>query len=204
MSNFSKNWDAPQKKANAPSGPLKPYIEQAINFIQPLHQRMEIANSKLSEKDKNIFNKVVDSYTKHDRSRALMYANELAEVRKLEKRVLQIKLALESISIRLTTVKDYGDLVNTVMPALSILKSVQGSIVGVVPEAEKGFSSLSESLSSILTEAGGTSPSMNVSFETANEDAAKILTDAASIAEQKIKEKFPDLPAEVSRESVQL
>jgi division protein CdvB (Snf7/Vps24/ESCRT-III family) len=45
---------------------------------------------------------------------------------------------------------------------------------------------------------------MNVSFESANEDATKILTDAANVAEQKIKEKFPELPAEVSKEGVQL
>jgi division protein CdvB (Snf7/Vps24/ESCRT-III family) len=204
MSNFSKNWDAPQRKTSAPSGPLKPHIEQAINLIGAQNQRLDIANSRLSEKDKTLFNKVVDSYAKHDRSRAMMYANELAEVRKVEKRVLQIKLALETISIRLTTVKDYGDFLNTVTPALSIIKGVQGSVLQVVPEAEKGFSTLSESLSSIVTEAGGTSSSMNVSFETANDDAAKILTDAASVAEQKIKEKFPDLPAEVSREGVQL
>ena len=73
----------------------------------------------------------------------------------------------------------------------------------MVPEAERGFSSLSESLSSIVTEAGATS-GLSVSFETANDDAAKILTDAAAVAEQKIKEKFPDLPAEVSKEGVKL
>lgn len=203
MSNFSKNWDAPQKKTAAPSGPLKPHIENAINLIHQQNQRLDMANAKLGEKDKQLFNRVVDSYTKHDRQRAMMYANELAEVRKLEKRILQIKLALESISLRLVTVKDYGDFLNTVTPAISIIKGVQPGVLQVVPEAEKGFSDLSQSLSSIVTEAGYNS-SLNVPFETANEDAAKILTDAASVAEQKLKDKFPDLPAEVSRERVQI
>jgi len=203
MSKFTKNWEAPQKKAPTPSGPLKPHIESAISLINNQNQRLDFANARLSEKDKTIFQKVVDSYTKHDKQRALMYANELAEVRKLEKRVLQIKLALETISLRLVTVKDYGDFLNTVTPALSIIRGVQSSVLQVVPEAERGFSSLSESLSSIVTEAGATS-GLSVSFETANEDAAKILTDAAAVAEQKIKEKFPELPAEVSKEGVRL
>jgi len=205
MSNFSRNWNAPERKVSAPSGPLKPHIEQAISLISAQNQRLDIANSRLSEKDRSLFSRVVDSYTKHDRSRALMYANELAEVRKLEKRVLQIKLALESISLRLTTVKDYGDFLNTVTPAISILKGIQGSVTQVVPEAEKGFSGLSESLSTIVTEAGGgVGASLNMPIEAANEDAVRILDDAANVAEQKIKEKFPDLPAEVSRESVKL
>lgn len=203
MSNFSKNWDAPQKKLAVPSGPLKPHIENAINLIHQQNQRLDMANAKLGDKDKQLFNKVVESYTKHDRSRALMYANELAEVRKLEKRILQIKLALESISLRLVTVKDYGDFLNTVTPAISIIKGVQPGVLKIVPEAEKGFGELSQSLSSIVTEAGYSS-NLNVPFETANEDAAKILTDAASIAEEKLKEKFPDLPAEVAKERVKI
>jgi hypothetical protein len=35
---------------------------------------------------------------------------------------------------------------------------------------------------------------MTLNFDTVNEDAAKILTEAATVAEQKIKDKFPDLP----------
>jgi division protein CdvB (Snf7/Vps24/ESCRT-III family) len=36
---------------------------------------------------------------------------------------------------------------------------------------------------------------MTLNFDTVNEDASKILTEAATVAEQKIKDKFPDLPA---------
>ncbi|MBC7120278.1 MAG: hypothetical protein H5T33_01665 [Candidatus Methanosuratus sp.] len=202
MPEFSKNWEQ-REKAPAQSGPLKPAIDNAIKLISAQTQRLDIANNKLMEKDRQIFQKVVDLYSKHDRSRALMYANELAEVRKLAKRVTQIKLALETISLRLTTVKDYGDFVNTVTPAISILKGVQSNVFQIVPEAEKGFNFLSESLSSIVTEVGAPSD-LNVSVETANEDASRILSEAATVAEQKIREKFPELPADVPREGIEI
>ena len=48
-------------------------------------------------------------------------------------------------------------------------------------------------LSGIMMEAGQGS-GMTLNFDTVNEDAAKILTEAATVAEQKIKDKFPDLP----------
>jgi division protein CdvB (Snf7/Vps24/ESCRT-III family) len=205
MSNFTKNWEAPEKKSSGPSGPLKPHIEQARNLISAQNQRLDFARSRLSEKDRLLFSKIVEAQTNHDTQRARMIAGELAEVRKVETRVLQVKLALEAISERLQTVKDYGDFLNTVTPALSIVKQVQGPALNIVPEAERGFSSLGESLSSIVTEAGGSSSGLNVSFETANEDAVNILNEAATVAGQKIKEKFPDLPADVSqREGIQL
>jgi division protein CdvB (Snf7/Vps24/ESCRT-III family) len=203
MSKFSKNWESPQKKTAVPSGPLKPHIESAINLINQQNQRLDMAGSKLATKDKQLLDKVADSLAKHDKSRALMVANELVQVRKLEKNVLQIKLALEQISLRLITVKDYGDFLNTMTPALSIIKGVQPGVLNVVPEAEKGFSELGQSLSSIVTEAGYNTI-LNEPIATANEDASNILSEAATVAEQKLKEKFPDLPAEVSRQKVEL
>jgi hypothetical protein len=41
----------------------------------------------------------------------------------------------------------------------------------------------------------GQSSGLNLNFNSVNEDAAKILTEAATVAEQKISSNFPDLPA---------
>lgn len=35
---------------------------------------------------------------------------------------------------------------------------------------------------------------MTLNFDAVNDDAQKILTEAATVAEQKIKDKFPELP----------
>ena len=51
-------------------------------------------------------------------------------------------------------------------------------------------------LSGIIIDAGQSSGS-NINFETANEDAQKILGEAATVAEERIKDKFPDLPSAV-------
>jgi hypothetical protein len=40
----------------------------------------------------------------------------------------------------------------------------------------------------------GTSSGMSLNFNSVNEDAAKILDEAATVAEQKISANFPDLP----------
>jgi hypothetical protein len=40
----------------------------------------------------------------------------------------------------------------------------------------------------------GQGSGMTLNFDAVNEDAQKILTEAATVAEQKIKDKFPELP----------
>ena len=35
----------------------------------------------------------------------------------------------------------------------------------------------------------------NLNFEAANEDAEKVLAEAAAVAEQRMKEKFPEIPS---------
>ncbi|MCS7098253.1 MAG: Snf7 family protein [Candidatus Methanomethyliaceae archaeon] len=203
MSKFVKNWEAPKEKTPPPSGPLKPHIENAIKLIQTQTQKLDFANARLAEKDKMLFSKIVDAFTKHDRQKAVIYANELAEIRKIEKKLLQIKLALETIALRLTTVRDYGDFLHIITPAMSIVKSIQPGVLRIVPEAEKEFMNLSNSLYNIITEAGAAS-GLSVSFETANEDAMKILNEAAAVAEQKIKERLPELPEDVTKEGIKI
>jgi division protein CdvB (Snf7/Vps24/ESCRT-III family) len=65
--------------------------------------------------------------------------------------------------------------------------------VSVFPEAENELGEIGNMLSGIMIEAGQ-SQGMTLNFDTVNEDAGKILTEAATVAEQRVKEKFPELP----------
>jgi division protein CdvB (Snf7/Vps24/ESCRT-III family) len=122
-----------------------------------------------------------------------MFANELAEVRKVGKMVTQSKLALEQIVLRLNTITELGDIVTTLAPATSIVRSVKEDIVGVMPDAEGEMGEVSSLLSGILVDAGSMG-GYTMNFETANEEAEMALSEAAAVAESRMKEKFPDIP----------
>ncbi|MCX8191855.1 MAG: Snf7 family protein, partial [Nitrososphaerales archaeon] len=179
-----------------PAGPLKPRLEQAIRSIQIQITKLEAVSSKLKDRDSKIFNKVVAAITKHDMAHASIYANELAELRKMHKIVTQAKLALEQIVLRLNTVQELGDIVVTLTPAMSVIKSVKAGLTSILPEAEREIGEISGLLSSVLVDAGQIG-GYTINFEAANEDAEKILNEASAIAEQRMKEKFPDLPTEI-------
>jgi len=200
---FAKKWEereiqapftAKVKEAVRPPGPLKPRLDFAIRRIELQVQRLEQAGDRFSERDKSIFARIVEAYTKHDMPRANVFANELAEIRKMEKMIMHARLALEQIVLRLKTVSELGDVVSTLAPAVGVLRGIRSGMASIFPEAEKELGQIGTLLSGIIIDAGQ-STGLTINFEAANEDAQKILNEAATVAEQRIKEKFPELPA---------
>jgi len=201
-SSFSKNWVKPNQEtlgekvrgAVRSTGPLKPRLEQAMRQIQVQISKLDSASAKLKDRDQAIFAKVVSSIQKHDVAHASVFANELAELRKMNKMVTSAKLALEQISMRLNTVQELGDIVVTLTPAMSVIRSVKSGLTSILPEAENEIGEIGGLLGSILVDAGQLGGS-TLNFEAANEEAEKIMAEASAVAEQRMKEKFPDLPA---------
>ena len=171
------------REAVRPPGPLKPRLDRAIRRIEVQIQKLDRASERFSQRDKSIFAKIVEAYTQHDMARANILANELAEIRKMEKMIMHAKLALEQIVLRLSTVSELGDIVTTLAPAVSVLRSVRGGMAMIFPEAERELGEIGDLLNGIIIEAGQTTGS-TINFEAANEDAQKILNEAATVAEQ--------------------
>jgi division protein CdvB (Snf7/Vps24/ESCRT-III family) len=203
---FSKKWGEKEehqapfgtkvKEALHPAAPLKPRLDYAVKRIEAQIQRMDQTSDRFSERDKSMFAKVVEAYSKHDLPHANVLANELAEIRKMEKTVINARLALEQIVLRLKTVTEIGGMVSTLAPAVGVLRNIRTAISGVLPDAGRELEQIGTMLGGIVMDAGQTT-GLSLNFETANEDAQKVLTEAATIAEQRIKEKFPELPTGV-------
>lgn len=203
---FAKNWEAKRgnqpftkriKEAVNPPGPLKPRLDFAVRRIELQVQKLDQATERFSQRDKAIFARIVNAYTKHDTARANVFANELSEVRKMEQLIINARLALEQITLRLRTVSELGDVVSTLGPAVGVLQTVKSGLVSVFPEAENELGEIGNMLSGIMMEAGQGS-GMTLNFDSVNEDASKILEEAATVAEQKVKDKFPELPPGMS------
>lgn len=131
---FSKKWETRReeqpftdrvKEAVKPPGPLKPRLDFAVRRIELQVQKLDQATDRFGQRDKTIFARIVDAYTKHDTARANVFANELAEIRKMEKLIINARLALEQIVLRLRTVSELGDVVSTLGPAVGVLRSRQ-------------------------------------------------------------------------------
>ncbi len=176
--------------------PLKSQIEQANRQIRVLISQLDNTVDRIKQRDSMIFRGVVTSLAKHDSQHAAVYANELTEVRKMGKMVTQAQLALEQISLRLGTITDLGDIATTLAPAVSIIRSMKDGLRIALPEADREIGEISGLLSSVLIDASSTG-GLSLDFDVANEDARKVMEEAASVAEQRMEESFPEIPASV-------
>jgi len=176
--------------------PLKSQIEEANRQIRLLISLLDSTVNRIKQRDSTIFKNVVSSLAKHDMQHAAVYANELSEVRKMGKMVTQAQLAMEQISLRLGTITDLGEIASTLAPAVSVIKNMKEGLRMALPEADKEIGEISGLLSSVLVDAS-TTGGFSLNFDAANEDAQKVLEEAAFVAEQRMKESFPEIPAGV-------
>jgi len=196
MSKFSKNWEESRTGVRAvirPGVPLRQKIELATRRVEAQIQYLNGAVHLLTERDKALFSKVVDAYSKHEIPRANVFANELSELRKMAGFMMNAELALERVALRLRTVTQLGNVAATLAPIGTVLQNIRSGVAGILPNAEQELGSIGTMLDEIMIEAGQSS-GMTPDFEVASEDAMKILNEAAVVAEQRMKEKFPELP----------
>ena len=199
---FAKKWEPRREETSLadtiksvvnPPPPLKPRMELAVRRLDLQINKLDQTSERFTQKDKALFAKLVDAYAKHDTAHANIYANELAEVRKMAKLIMNARLALDQITLRIRTCTEFGDLVATLGPAIGVLRSVSTCLSGVVPGAENELGEIGNMLSGLIFDAGLNNGS-TMNFNNVSEDAAKILTEAATVAEQKVSANFPELP----------
>ena len=200
---FAKKWEQKRDEGNSmskllretvqPPAPLKPQLDNACRKLDLQISKLDQANERFQQKDKALFAKIVDAYTKHDSAHANIYSTELAEIRKMSKLIMNARLALDQVALRIRTVSELGDVVAALGPCVGVLRSVSSGLGGVLPEAEGELSDIGNMLSGLMFEAGSSS-GMSLNFDSVNEDASKILCEAATVAEQRVSANFPDLP----------
>ncbi|MGP8126101.1 MAG: Snf7 family protein [Nitrososphaerales archaeon] len=208
MSKFEKQWKAQETESfgkrtrdvvRGPK-PLKPQIQKATQQLAGEINRLDQANNRLKQRENSIFKKTVTAVQAHDQESSKAYSNELAEVRKMQKIVLQSKIALEAITARLQTVTDVGDFAATIAPAIGVIKNVRATLGEAMPDAQGALGEIGAQLNSIMLDVGTISGTTFYQAEN-SEEANKILSEAAAIAEKRMSDNLPEVP-NTSSESI--
>jgi division protein CdvB (Snf7/Vps24/ESCRT-III family) len=150
--------------------------------------------TKLNERDASLFRRVVDSMQRHDAESAKVLSNELAEVRKISKTLGQAKMALEQVSMRLSTIHELGDAMVALGPAMSTIKNLKPSLGRFVPGADAEINNMQNLLGGIMMESMQSS-GLGVELNTGSGgDIDQIMMEASAVAEQKVTDRFPSIP----------
>jgi division protein CdvB (Snf7/Vps24/ESCRT-III family) len=172
---------------------LKQKVTQTVYRLNMVQRKLEDSHVRIEQKYKRLFSKVIRAQEGKDTQTAVVYANECSQIRKMAQTITSSQLALEQVVLRLETVTDFGDVAAEIMPAAAVIRAVKGRLAGVIPEVSMHLGSISQTLDSLVLEVGqATAQSWNTMVT--GEDADRILAEATMIADQKVKEGFPELP----------
>ncbi len=197
-----KNWDRGQREPLLSKlgervhhqEPLKERISQCVYRLKVQQNRLEGANLKTQQHDKSLFDKCVQAQMAKDTARSTMYANEIAEIRKMAKITVRSELALEQVVLRLETIEEFGDVAATMGPIAGVVRAIKNQVQGVIPQVGYELGEISEALNGVVMEVGEAT-GQSYDFEASGTEAQKILSEANSIAETRMREKFPELPS---------
>ena len=212
-SDYNKKWnsdytnkeglrDKLREAAAQSQSPLKPRIEEAQRKLQIQIAKLEGMSSKMQEKDKVIFGRIVKAMQNHDSHYSKLLSGELSQIRKMIKMIDSAKAAFEQMQLRLNTMTEMGDVVVTLSPAMNAIKGIQGGLSSMMPQADQSFGQISDLLGNIMT-GSSQAPTMTAAIDSSSikldEEAMDILQEATSLLEENTKDKFPDLPLSKDR-----
>lgn len=184
-------------KLRYPREPLKERIARALYRLNAQLEKLEQKSSRLEQRDKEIFERCIGANLAKDYAHAAIYANECAEIRMMAKIVISAELALERVILRLQTIEEIGDVLAQMAPVVGVVRETRGKLAGIIPEVANELGDINSMLNNTLLEAGETKEQHH-EVEVSSDVAKNVLEEANAVADQKVKERFPELPADVA------
>jgi division protein CdvB (Snf7/Vps24/ESCRT-III family) len=173
--------------------PIKQRIRLATYKLHTQTTRLDKSIAQMESRDRTLHDKVVKSLEARDTQSATLYANECVQIRKLIKTSLTSQISLEQALLRLETIEQFGDMVHSMGSIKGILTMVKSELEGKLPEISTGINDVEDSLENLTMEIGE-AVDADGNYVLPSDESAKILKEADLMAEQKMKEKFPEIP----------
>jgi len=172
--------------------PLKEQIAMVIYRLRTQHNKIESTSLIMQRRDKEFFDKCLAARSSGDMPRASLYAEECAEVRKIAKIVLNSELALEQLIFRLETAEMLGDIAFLVHPIKGVVVTVGQQLQHLMPDVSFELGQINETLEGLVMNTGDIAGNMTPSISESPE-AENIMREANTLAEQKMKSRFPEI-----------
>ncbi|HEY4657493.1 MAG TPA: Snf7 family protein [Candidatus Bathyarchaeia archaeon] len=173
--------------------PMKRRIQMATHRLRLQTSRLGQTISQMEARDRTLYDRCVKALQSRDTQSATLFANECVEIRKLVRTSITSQISLEQALLRLETVEQFGDMVHSMGAVKGIIGAVRGELEGKLPQISTSLGDVEDSLASLTMEVGEAVDSGGT-FIPASDESARVLKEADLMAEQKMKEKFPEIP----------
>ena len=173
---------------------MREVAAKSIMSLKMQQNKLEQANFRLRERDRVLFETCLGALKKNNKEKAAICATEIAEVRKLVKFLYNVQLAIERVILRLETIRELGDIVADLKPALRLLQGVSQELFQVLPDVSSELNTVNQTIQDTLHATKLTADENVVGVGKKTEAGEEILKEVSCFIEQKLAETLPEPP----------
>jgi division protein CdvB (Snf7/Vps24/ESCRT-III family) len=177
---------------------FKSDIANASLVVNNQLNRLRMLDKKFVAMDKDLRYQITANIKSGNNDRAKAIANELANVRHVQRTTQNMSLALEAIVIRFSTINEFAMILETINPTIEMIRDIQKDISKAVPTANEVLSEMTSMASDVLVNSKIKSEVSKISISTSAEpETLSILNEVEGILEDEAKAKLPEVPATI-------
>lgn len=174
--------------------PIRDVATKSISTLKIQEGKLQQASFRLKERDRILFETCMGALKKNNKEKAAICATEIAEVRKLISFIGNVQLAIERVVMRLETIRELGDIVTDLRPALNLLQGVSQQLFQVLPDVSTELSNVNTAIQDTLQQTKLTTDENIVGVGHKTEAGQEILNEVSCFMEKKLSEDLPEPP----------
>jgi division protein CdvB (Snf7/Vps24/ESCRT-III family) len=171
-------------------------IAGATGVVNGQLSRLRMLDKKFAAMDKDFQYQIALNIKSGNNSRAKALANELSNIRRVQRTTQNVSLALEVVVIRFSTINEFAMVMETINPTIELIKDIQRDISNVVPSANGVLSEVSSITSDVLINSDVKLDISKVQTPI-DTDAISILNEVQDMLEDETKVRLPEIPAAI-------
>ena len=168
----------------------------ATSVVNNQLSRLKMLDKKFAAMDKDFRYQIALNIKAGNNSRAKALANELSNIRRVQRTTQNVGLALEVVVIRFSTINEFAMVMETINPTIELVKDIQKEISNVVPSANGVISEVSSITSDVLINSN-VKIDVNKVSAPIDSEAVSILNEVEGILEDEAKVRLPEIPAAI-------
>ena len=168
----------------------------AASIVNNQLSRLKMLDKKFAAMDKDFRYQIALNIKAGNNSRAKALANELSNIRRVQRTTQNVGLALEVVVIRFSTINEFAMVMETINPTIELVKDIQKEISNVVPSANGVIFEVSSITSDVLINSN-VKIDMNKLLAPIDSEAVSILNEVEGILEDEAKVRLPEIPAAI-------
>lgn len=168
----------------------------ATSIVNNQLSRLKMLDKKFAAMDKDFRYQIALNIKAGNNTRAKALANELSNIRRVQRTTQNVGLALEVVVIRFSTINEFAMVMETINPTIELVKDIQKEISNVVPSANGVISEVSSITSDVLLNSN-VKIDVNKVSAPIDSEAVSILNEVEGILEDEAKVRLPEIPAAI-------